>query len=188
MVIWPGSIRIPQIAPGSVGNEESADSLRVLTFSPADLVLGNPPPAPGFVGNLPSLDFDPDMDEIALLTIRVPSDRVEGTPLQIRYQWSADGPAGLVYWGLHYLALASGESAMSLPSSAEGTADAAAPAEQLVSSPITFLRGLQIPGSAIMNGELLVLTIYRDANASIGDTSPVDASLHAVDVEYTAVR
>lgn len=142
-------------------------------------------PNEGTAGITYVLLFDKATDEEVFIVTEIPHDYADGTDMGAHFHWSpADGDAGNVTWGIEYHilrpetnAVLTGATTTSIiVDAAQSLAD-----EEIKSSNIT------ISGSGVLDGDIIHMRIFRDANASesgASDTYDDDAQLHLFDIEY----
>ena len=158
-------------------------------FVPAELFYGTAPgagadPTKGLTGQSPRWRFSATTRQGICAEVRLPRDRVPGTPVRFRFVYSIPtGPGGgHIMWRLDYLVVGNGEDVTSTAAVRTVRAPAPAPGIVVESDPI------EIPASEL-DGKaepvVLQLGIIRYADDA-GDTEASDADLYGLRMEYTA--
>jgi hypothetical protein len=164
----------PALGAGSVGALEEADRERRIVVPAGAFHEGSAKLTE--TGPFASLNFDPNTDQGAYLSIEVPGGRVEGTPLEVRLIWTADDD-GNVVWTLAFLSVGVGESTVVKIAPAEATTGTEAD--------IVTATSFTLPGGEVETGDLLGVRVARNAD-DLADTVGSPASLHLVDISYMA--
>jgi len=141
-------------------------------------------PTKGLTGQSIRLRFDPDTRQGICADIKVPNDRVPGTPIKFYFVYSIPtGPGGgNILWRLDYVIVGNGEQVNPTPNVRTVLAPTKAPNIQSKSDPI-IIDASEIDGKAEPIEIQLGIIRYAD---DAGDTETSAADLYKVIMEYTA--
>ena len=163
----------------SIGVSEVADPVftRAGDTAPSRTTLG---------GYIPALGFGAAAENAFLLAFEIPVDYASGSGLEVTLRWSgstAEAASNQIVWGGELDSFFVNTDVT--PASPELT-DTAAPASNATADQLrrTVLE-FPAPGSQIVNDDLALLRISREAGNASDDYTGI-ANLHAVEVRYEA--
>jgi len=128
---------------------------------------------------IPAAFLPNSIDGSVGVVTEVPLDRVPGTGMQVRLRWDAQS-TGAVAWRVRYGSFAAGAAlGAGLTSGPDFLANATTADKALETV------ALEIPSSAIANGDPLAIRVERDAD-NPADVLPGFAFLRMIEIRYTA--
>lgn len=167
------------------GTTTIRQELREKVIYAADMTIGNDVTAAN-LGASPVYQFDPDADQWAIADLKVPKDRVPGTPIRLRFVFAiTTNPFGDVAWYISYLVAGEGTDLTGALSLMWEIVAAAGVNLQMTTDGLPIVAAdidpFQIAGKSVD----IQMRIGRDGADAL-DTATGIANLMKVIAEYTA--